>query len=146
MGWCNPVISNLNIVKKFVVICTPDFFTNYNRHFLTYSAKNCIKNECFYDFYVKINILHTKWQFLNFRGRAHIMTFIVRSYINGWYLFRYRWKEDQYLSTGIFMSIFFSNAGKTNKQTNKQTNIMVLPLLTHYFMDKYGLRRTLLLF
>ena len=27
-----------------------------------------------YDFYVKINVLHTKLQILNFRGNAHIVT------------------------------------------------------------------------
>ena len=32
-----------------------------------------MKIACFYDYvYVKIN--HTKWQFLNFRGRADILT------------------------------------------------------------------------
>ena len=42
-----------------------------------------------------IFILLDRITFLNFLGRAYIMTsFIVTSYINGWYLFWYQWKED----------------------------------------------------
>ena len=58
-----------------------------------------MKIACFYDFLRKKSIfayiLRTKWPFLNFRGRAHIMT----SYINGWYLFWYQWKEDVHTYT-----------------------------------------------
>ena len=58
---------------------------------------------CFYDFLRKnqfLPIFYTQnaWPFLNFRGRAHIDV-IVTSYINGWYLFWYQWKEDVHTYT-----------------------------------------------
>ena len=61
-----------------------------------------MKIACFYDFYEKINVC------LYFTHKIAISQFswarshydvIVTSYINGWYLFWYQWKEDVHTYT-----------------------------------------------
>ena len=70
--------------------------------FLTYFAKNPMKIECFYDFLRKnqfLPIFAYKMAISQFSwARSHYVV-IVMSYINGWYLFWYQWKEDVHTYT-----------------------------------------------
>ena len=63
----------------------------------------------FYDFYVKINF------FLYFTHKMAISQFsrarsryevIVTSYIDGWYLFWYQWKEDVHTYTLVNVGLY----------------------------------------
>ena len=75
--------------------------------------KNPMKVACSYDFYVKINFClyftHKITIFQFSRACSHYDV-IVRSYINGWYLFWYQWKGDVHsYNTLVVNYMIFSN-------------------------------------
>ena len=89
---CNPVILNSVNLKIFEVVCT--LFESKNCHFLTYLTK---KFHVFINFQDQVlHIFYThKENFSICEARACVhYDVIVTSYINGWYLFWYQWKED----------------------------------------------------
>ena len=94
-GWCNPVILKLVYFENLLVIFTLNFVCKLKSSFSNTFSKNRMKIPRFNDFLRKnqfLPIFYTQHDNQFSRAWSHY-DIIVRSYINGWYIFWYQWME-----------------------------------------------------